>query len=189
MPPILSLRHYGHEQIVHSHSHTQLVFGLNGQLDFEIDGRGSRIQQQLLAVVPSDVRHACGSARGSQCLVLDIPDGRWLQQRLGHHGESGRRLLEEPAALRLTPRKISWSAGWRPVRSMIRSSANKAPSSCWPASPAVASLSHAAVSCHLLRSMPMSTAIWPIRSRSRILRGWPGCRFLAFMHASSAKRA
>jgi len=113
MPPILSLRHYGHEQIVHSHSHTQLVFGLNGQLDFEIDGRGSRIQHQLLAVVPSDVRHACGSARGSQCLVLDIPDGRWLQQRLGHHGESGRRLLEEPAALRLTPAQnqlVSWLA-------------------------------------------------------------------------------
>lgn len=111
MPPILSLRHYNHDQIVHSHQHTQLVFGLRGQLDVEIDGRGSRIQQQILAVVPSDVRHACGSAAGSQCLILDIPDDCWLQQRLGHHAEPGQRLLERPAALRLSPAQ-SQLVGW-----------------------------------------------------------------------------
>ena len=54
MSPILSLRHYNHDQIIHSHHHTQLVFGLRGRLDFEIEGQGSRIQQQFLAVVPSE---------------------------------------------------------------------------------------------------------------------------------------
>lgn len=111
MPPILSLRHYNHDQIVHSHQHTQLVFGLRGQLDFEMDGRGSRIQQQQLAVVPSEVRHACGSASGSHCLILDIPDDDWLQQRLGHHAEPGRRLLGRPAALHLSPAQ-SQLVGW-----------------------------------------------------------------------------
>jgi len=111
MPPILSLRHYNHDQIVHSHQHTQLVFGLHGQLEFEIDGHGSRIQQQLLAVVPSDVRHACGSPAGSQCLVLDIPDDLWLGQRLGHHAAPARRILEQPAALRLNPAQ-SQLVGW-----------------------------------------------------------------------------
>jgi len=111
MPPILSLRHYNHDQIVHSHQHTQLVFGLRGQLDFEMDGRGSRIQQQQLAVVPSDTRHACGSTLGSHCLILDIPDDNWLQQRLGHHSEPGRRLLEKPAALHLSPAQ-SQLVGW-----------------------------------------------------------------------------
>ncbi|MFL9814744.1 helix-turn-helix domain-containing protein [Stutzerimonas sp. VN223-3] len=111
MPPILSLRHYNHDQIVHSHQHTQLVFGLHGQLDFEIDGRGSRIQQQLLAVVPSDTRHACGSPAGSQCLILDIPDDNWLRQRLAHHADPARRILEQPAALRLTPTQ-SQLVGW-----------------------------------------------------------------------------
>jgi AraC-like DNA-binding protein len=111
MPPILSLRHYNHDQIIHSHQHTQLVFGLRGQLDFEIDGRGSRIQQQLLAVVPSDARHACGSAEGSLCLIVDIPDWAWLQQRLGHHAASAQRLLERPAALRLNPTQ-SQLVGW-----------------------------------------------------------------------------
>lgn len=111
MPPILSLRHYNQDQIVHSHQHTQLVFGLRGQLDFEMNGRGSRIQQQSMAIVPSDVRHACGSAAGSQCLILDIPDNGWLQRRLGHHSEPGRRLLAQPAALHLNPAQ-SQLVGW-----------------------------------------------------------------------------
>lgn len=113
MPPILSLRHYNSDQIVHSHQHTQLVFGLRGQLDFEINGRGSRIQAQRLAVVPSDIRHACGSAAGSNCLILDVPGDGWLQQRLGHHSEPGRRLLEQPAALHLSPAQsqlVNWLA-------------------------------------------------------------------------------
>ncbi len=113
MPPILSLRHYNHDQIIHSHQHTQLVFGLRGQLDFEIDGHGSRIQQQLLAVVPTDARHACSSADSSSCLVVDIPDYGWLQQRLGHHADPAQRLLERPAALRLSATQsqlVSWLA-------------------------------------------------------------------------------
>ncbi|WP_217477175.1 AraC family transcriptional regulator [Stutzerimonas stutzeri] len=111
MSPILSLRHYNHDQIIHSHHHTQLVFGLRGRLDFEIEGRGSRIQQQFLAVVPSDARHACGSPDGSMCLVLDVPDGDWLQQRLGHHVDSAQHLLEQSAALHLNPMQ-SQLVGW-----------------------------------------------------------------------------
>jgi len=111
MSPILSLRHYSHDQIIHSHQHTQLVFGLQGRLDFEISGQGSRIQQQLLAVVPSEARHACGSTEGSLCLVVDIPEWTWLQQRLGHHADAAQHLLERPAALRLSPTQ-SQLVGW-----------------------------------------------------------------------------
>ncbi|MCQ2031309.1 helix-turn-helix transcriptional regulator [Stutzerimonas zhaodongensis] len=102
MPPILSLRHYNQDQIIHSHQHTQLVFGLQGQLDFEIDGRGSRIHQQLLAVVPSAAQHACDSVNGSLCLVVDLPDLDWMRTRLGHHADSARRMLDQAAALRLS---------------------------------------------------------------------------------------
>lgn len=112
MPPILSLRHY-QDQITHSHRHMQLVFGLHGQLEFEIDGHGSRIQQQRLAVVPSNARHACYSADGSLCLVVDIPDCDWLRQRLGQHADPVLRLLEQPTALRLNPLQnqlVSWLA-------------------------------------------------------------------------------
>lgn len=113
MPTILSLRRYDQNQIIHSHQHSQLVFGLQGQLDFEIDGHGSRIQQQLFAVVPSEARHACDSANGSLCLVVDVPDCDWLKKRIGHHADPARRLLEQPAALRLNPSQtqlVAWLA-------------------------------------------------------------------------------
>ncbi len=61
MGSILSLRHYSHDQIVHSHDHAQLVLGLSGCLDFEVEGRGSRVLRQTFAVVPAQARHACSS--------------------------------------------------------------------------------------------------------------------------------
>jgi len=39
----LSLHHYSHELLSHRHAHAQLVFGLSGQLDFEVAGRGSLV--------------------------------------------------------------------------------------------------------------------------------------------------
>lgn len=41
MRPTLTLRHYLEAPIAHSHEHAQLVFGLSGHLDLEVDGRGS----------------------------------------------------------------------------------------------------------------------------------------------------
>ena len=113
MSPLLSLRHYSHELLSHSHSHAQLVFGLSGLLDFEVAGHGSQVARQTLAVVPPDTRHACGSRHGSQCLVLDVPSESWLQQRLGNHADAGRRLLDTPGALHLVPAQsqlVSWLA-------------------------------------------------------------------------------
>ena len=96
MSPILTLRHYSHDLITHSHDHAQLVFGLSGCLDFEVDGQGGQVRQQGLMVVPSAIHHACGSADGSRCLVLDVPDENWLVQSLGEHADASRRLLERP---------------------------------------------------------------------------------------------
>lgn len=113
MPSLLSVRHYSHELLSHSHVHAQLVFGLHGQLDFEVAGLGSQVIRQTLAVVPADAQHVCGSRRGSQCLVLDVPSEHWLQQRLGRHADAGRRLLDRPGALSLDPGQsqlVSWLA-------------------------------------------------------------------------------
>ena len=101
MRPILTLRQYSHDLIIHSHEHAQLVFGLSGALDFEIDGRGSQVVQQSFAVVPSGAHHACGSANGSCCLVLDVPGDQWVSQSLGDHAESSRRLLDNAGRLSL----------------------------------------------------------------------------------------
>ena len=113
MSSLLSLRHYSHELLSHSHTHAQLVFGLSGLLDFEVAGHGSLITRQTLAVVPSDAQHACGSKAGSQCLVLDVPSEQWLQQQLGRHADATRRLLDTPAAVSLNPAQgqlVSWLA-------------------------------------------------------------------------------
>lgn len=113
MPSPLSLRHYSHELLSHSHDHAQLVFGLSGQLDFEVAGLGSQVIRQTLAVVPAAAQHACGSSSGSRCLVLDVPSEHWLQQHLGLHADASRRLLERPGARSLNPAQsqlVSWLA-------------------------------------------------------------------------------
>lgn len=101
MRPILTLRQYNHDLIVHSHEHAQLVFGLSGALDFEVDGRGSQVVQQSFVVIPSGFHHACGSANGSRCLVLDVPGEQWLAQSMGDHAEVSRRLLDNAGRLSL----------------------------------------------------------------------------------------
>jgi len=113
MPPILSLRHYSHEVLSHSHEHPQLVFGLAGELQFDVDGQGSRVLRHHLAVVPAQSRHTCGSPGGSHCLVLDLPANDWLERQLGHHADSIQRLLDKPRAMQLDPvqgQLLSWLA-------------------------------------------------------------------------------
>ena len=101
MRPILTLRHYTRDLIVHSHDHAQLVFGLSGALDFEVEGHGSQVLQQSFVVIPAGAHHACGSPNGSRCLVLDVPDDQWIIQSLGDHAEASRRLLDTTARLSL----------------------------------------------------------------------------------------
>ncbi|MEG0859658.1 MAG: AraC family transcriptional regulator [Pseudomonas sp.] len=110
---ILSLRHYSDDLIAHSHTHPQLVFGLRGQLDFELDGRGARIDRQGLIVVPGGVHHTCGSAAGSHCLVLDVPGDAWLESNMGEQAQASQRLLEHRGALDLDNRQqqlVDWLA-------------------------------------------------------------------------------
>ena len=44
MDQILSLRHYRHDLIAHSHEHAQVVISLSGKLDFEVEGRPSLLR-------------------------------------------------------------------------------------------------------------------------------------------------
>lgn len=113
MHPLLSLRHYSHDLLSHSHDHSQLVFGLNGQLEFEVAGVGSRVTRHCAAVVPAATQHACGSPAGSDCLVLDIPSERWLKERLGTHADASLRLIDSSQALSLNTAQgqlVGWLA-------------------------------------------------------------------------------
>jgi len=113
MRPSLTLRHYLEAPIAHSHDHAQLVFGLSGHLDLEVDGRGSQVRESSVMVLPFSAHHACGSRDGSRCLVLDVPTEHWLLQSLGEHADASRRLLDQPARLALDPRQhqlVQWLA-------------------------------------------------------------------------------
>ena len=98
--PILSLRHYRDDLIAHSHEHPQLVFGLRGRLDFEVQGQGALLGRQGLVVVPAGAHHTCGSDAGSHCLVLDVPDQQWLHEQLGEHADASRRLRSALGSVR-----------------------------------------------------------------------------------------
>ncbi|WXL27315.1 AraC family transcriptional regulator [Ectopseudomonas mendocina] len=109
----LSIRHYTHDKICHSHDYAQLVFGLSGRLDFEVEGHGSQVISQTLSVIPHEARHTCGSPSGSRCLVLDVPSEQWLKHQLGAHANAVRRLLDKTATLTLTSHQsqlVNWLA-------------------------------------------------------------------------------
>jgi len=113
MRPSLTLRHYLEAPIAHSHDHAQLVFGLSGHLDLEVDGCGSQVRESSVMVLPFSAHHACGSRDGSRCLVLDVPTEHWLLQSLGEHADASRRLLDQPARLALDSRQhqlVQWLA-------------------------------------------------------------------------------
>jgi len=101
---ILSLRHYAKTPIAHRHAHAQLVFGVNGRLEFEMEGRASLITRHFLAVIPPQTAHGCQSITGSHCLVLDMPQDGSLAA-----GD----LLQRPDTLGLAPEQqqlVDWLA-------------------------------------------------------------------------------
>ncbi|NUN60539.1 MAG: AraC family ligand binding domain-containing protein, partial [Burkholderiaceae bacterium] len=67
----LSLRQYGASPGSHSHGHFQILLGLAGVLDLEVEGRGLRVASGGGCVIEPGARHDFESAHGSLCLVLD----------------------------------------------------------------------------------------------------------------------
>lgn len=75
----LSVRHYGTSPGSHSHDHCQILIGLEGVLDLEVEGRGGRVNAgDGLVIAPGD-RHDFESSRGASCLVLDSADAGWMR--------------------------------------------------------------------------------------------------------------
>ena len=75
----LSLRRYGPSPGSHSHDHFQVLFGLEGALELEIEGRGQRVAQGEGCVIGPGARHDFEAQRGSLCLVLDSTQPGWAQ--------------------------------------------------------------------------------------------------------------
>lgn len=75
----LSLRRYGASPGSHSHEHFQILLGLSGALELEIEGRGLRVGAGGGCVISPGDRHDFAAARGSLCLVLDSSDVDWAR--------------------------------------------------------------------------------------------------------------
>lgn len=75
----LSVRDYGPSRGSHSHAHFQVLVGLRGVLELEVEGRGQRVAAGDGCVVSPGDRHDFESARGSSCLVLDTSDALWTR--------------------------------------------------------------------------------------------------------------
>ena len=76
---MLSVRQYGANHGSHSHDHFQVLVGLEGVLELEIEGRGQRIAAGRGALVAPGERHDFESAAGSRCLVLDTREELWAR--------------------------------------------------------------------------------------------------------------
>lgn len=75
----LSLRRYGASPGSHSHTHFQILLGLSGALELEIEGRGRCVGPGGGCVIAPGERHDFAAARTSLCLVLDSSDQAWAQ--------------------------------------------------------------------------------------------------------------
>ncbi|MDY0106285.1 MAG: AraC family ligand binding domain-containing protein, partial [Giesbergeria sp.] len=75
----LSLRQYGASPGSHSHGHFQILLGLSGALDLEVEGRGLRVASGSGCVIEPGARHDFESAHGSLCLVLDSGHPGWAR--------------------------------------------------------------------------------------------------------------
>ena len=75
----VSVRDYGPSRGSHAHDHFQVLIGLAGVLELEVEGLGARVGAgEAHVVVPGD-RHDFESRSGSRCLILDTAQPHWAR--------------------------------------------------------------------------------------------------------------
>jgi hypothetical protein len=73
----LSLRQYGASPGSHAHTHFQVLLGLEGTLELEVQGRGMRIAAGDGCVIAPGDRHDFEAEGSAHCLVLDTTEADW----------------------------------------------------------------------------------------------------------------
>jgi len=106
--PMLSVRAYRGEYGAHSHAHAQVLMGIRGSLQLEVDGHPAFVDPSCGLVIPAGARHGyvaeapvqvvvvdCDAARGTDRLRRFALPSRWPSQRASWAAEA---LLSELAA-------------------------------------------------------------------------------------------
>ncbi|WP_225980251.1 cupin domain-containing protein, partial [Paracidovorax avenae] len=72
-PAFLSctLRHYGGEHAAHAHDHAQVLVGLQGRMELEVDGRAAFVDASCGILIPAGVRHGYLASAGARFCVVD----------------------------------------------------------------------------------------------------------------------
>lgn len=73
----LSLRQYGPSPGSHAHDHFQILLGLEGTLELEVQGRGQRVAPGSGCVIAPGESHDFEALGGAHCLVLDTAETHW----------------------------------------------------------------------------------------------------------------
>jgi AraC-like DNA-binding protein len=64
----------------HAHEHAQVLVGLQGHLELEVEGHAAFVDAACGLIVPAGARHAYEAAAVAQLLVLDSPPARGLDR-------------------------------------------------------------------------------------------------------------
>jgi len=73
----LSLRQYGPSPGSHAHDHFQVLLGVEGTLEMEVQGHGRRIAAGDGCVIAPGQRHDFEARHTARCLVLDTAEPAW----------------------------------------------------------------------------------------------------------------
>lgn len=80
LQPTATLRRYAGEYAAHAHAYAQVLVGLSGRLELELDGRGTWVDAACALVVPAGVAHAYLAASPARVLVIDSPAALGLER-------------------------------------------------------------------------------------------------------------
>lgn len=122
----LSLRAYGASHGSHSHAHHQMLVGIEGLLELEVEGRGQRVAPGDALLVPAGERHDFASTGGSRCLVLDSADPLWSECGVLPHRPAQvaalaawlAHAIDRPLAMAHAPALLL--DAWRAPRALVR---------------------------------------------------------------------
>lgn len=61
------------DSVEHDHGYHQLILGVQGLAEFEVDGRGNLVSNQLGCLIPSSQSHVFSGVDFNEILVLNVP--------------------------------------------------------------------------------------------------------------------
>ena len=93
------VRHYGAEPGRHAHDHAQVLLGLEGCLQMEVDGHAAFVDAACGLVVPAGAMHAYHAERAARMLVLDCAAGPGMERLRRFALPAGWRALGRDALL------------------------------------------------------------------------------------------